>query len=208
MRISSGCSHRSCKRNIDRAKRTPVEAGSTIQIDSYSAMHLFPIFLSLSPLFLDRISCLLVLYPSSSSDDALHLLLCTVRYTFTVSPFPLHLHTLSLTPSPPFSVSILLPRRGGGRRNKAVRLWCSTQPRWSISIYSTHSLSTVRACRFADSGLPAMQRAEIPTEFSRNAECGVCQWTRERSGTRKRDAGKWLIMYRVSATFSGCNRAC
>jgi len=35
----------------------------------------------------------------------------------------------------------------------------------------------------------------------------VYQRAQARSGTRKRDAGKWLIMYRVSATFSGCNRA-
>lgn len=58
-RISSRCSRRSCERNIDRAKRTSVEVGSTIQIDSYSASLPFLLsFSSFSLLFYFFLNCI------------------------------------------------------------------------------------------------------------------------------------------------------
>lgn len=125
-------------RYIDRAGH--LQAGLTIQIDSYSDA-LFPSVSSFLPLFLSLFRQYILspfflrcnIAPSSFSYE-----------TEPYLPFSYCLHVYhSLFPFLLFLyLSLFLYRRKGNRGNKAIRLWCSVQPRLSISIYPMQSLPT------------------------------------------------------------------
>lgn len=167
---------------------------------------LFPVFLSF-PLSLFLIVHSAAVLPSTVQYRSIFFLVRDRHHL----PFSRLLVYRSLLPPLPFlrSISLSVSRWKGNRGNKAIRLWCSAQPRLSISIYPMQSLPTgncVQVCQaFQQCG---GWNSDWIFPKCRMCQWRVCQWARDAGEhTRKRDTGKWLIMYRVSATFSECDRA-
>lgn len=112
---------------------------------------------------------------------------------------PIHFPSASLClsftcSSPSFSLAIT-PDRQAATGNKAIRLWCSAQPRFKhFNLFD--AIASDGTAPAALPGLPAMGQAKLRMNFPDmpNAE-SVDEHGRE---TRERDVGERLIMYRAS----------
>jgi len=76
-----------------------------------------------------------------------------------------------------------------------------------FNLFNVLASDDALACRFASQAFQRCGGSKFRMNFPEMLNAASINRAQARAGTCKRDAGKWLIMYRVSATFSGCNRA-
>lgn len=179
VKISSGCFRRSCERNIDRAKRTVVEAGSTIQIDSYSAIHLFSISLFLSLPSLSRslsIVYLAAVLPPTVQYRSIFLLVRLDIHLFpSVSPHPIA-HPLRAF----FCLSFATAAEKQTRKQSCKALMFRPTAVKHFNLFDALRFRRYLRAGVCRPGLPTMPRIEIPNEFSRNTEYRVYQYAQAR----------------------------